>query len=73
VLDESKINNEIDVRVRFRTLTYIDYFLDDFLDGLLGDYFEDLLVDSLVDLFVDFFGTFAPFLRALDKPIAIAC
>jgi hypothetical protein len=41
-----------------------DFFVEDFFD----DFFEDDFFDE------DFFGgTFAPFLRALDRPIAIAC
>jgi hypothetical protein len=54
-------------------------FLHDFLDELFFDelFFEELFLED--DFFLDepellfFFGTFAPSLRASDKPIAIAC
>ena len=47
------------------------YFFD-------ADFFEDLFFDDFFDDFLEdfldpFFGTFAPALRASDKPMAIAC
>ena len=51
-------------------------------DLRFDDFFEDFL-DDFLDVFLDvflalvrfdaFFGTFLPFLRAFDSPIAIAC
>jgi hypothetical protein len=52
----------------------LDYFFFD--DFFAGDFFEDFFEEAFFDgdfFDEDFFGTFAPSLRASDRPMAMAC
>ena len=57
--------------VRFGDL--LDVFEGDFLDDVLADFFDDFFDDFLAPFLPPFFGAFAPFLRASESPMAIAC